>query len=64
MAVERGGLGVIEDSLVRDVDVKDDAHDVGGLAGAQGEGDQKREDEAQDVGRVVNFADVNGGFER
>ena len=40
------GFGVVEDGLVGDVDVEHDAHDVGGFAGADGEGDQKREDKS------------------
>lgn len=64
MTVVRGGLGVVEDGLMGDVDVKDHAHDVGGLAGADGEGDEEREDKPEDVGRIVDFADVDGWFER
>ena len=37
MAVERGSLGVVENSLIRDVDVKDGAKNIGGFSGGDGE---------------------------
>ena len=37
------GFGVVEDGLVGDADIEDDAHDVGGFTGRDGEGDEERE---------------------
>ena len=37
MAVVSGRFGVVQDGLVRDVDVKNVLHDEGGLSGADGE---------------------------
>lgn len=39
MAVVGGGLGVIEHGLVRDRDIKNSLHDIGGFAGRDSEGD-------------------------
>ena len=63
MAVVRGGFGVIQDGLMRDVDVEYDAHDISGFAGAHGEGDKEREDKTEHVRRIINFSDVDGWFE-
>lgn len=64
MAMECSSLGVVEDGLVGDMNVEDDSQDVGSLAGADGKGDEEREDQPEDVGRIVDFADVDGWFER
>ena len=46
VAVERGSLGVVENSLIRDVDVKDGAKNIGGFSGGDGEWDVERENKA------------------
>ena len=46
MAVVGGSFGVIEDGLVRDADIKDVLHDIGGFTGRDGEGDIEGQDEA------------------
>ena len=42
VAVVGCGFGVVEDGLVRDVDVEYDTHNVGGFTSAYGEGDEER----------------------
>ena len=64
VAVVCCGFGVVEDGLVGDVDVEDDTHDVGGFTGAYSEGDEEREDKSHNIGRIVNFTDVDGRFHR
>lgn len=54
MAVVGGGFGVIEDSLVRDTDVKDILQDISSLAGRDSEGDVEGQDKPEDVLRVVD----------
>lgn len=39
MAVVCRGFGVVQDGLVRDIDIKDVLHDECSLSGADGEGD-------------------------
>lgn len=63
VAVIGGGLGVIEDGLVRDGDIKDALHDIGGFAGRDGEGDVEGEDEAKDVLRVMDSSNVDERFD-
>jgi len=64
MAIVSRSLGVVEDGFVRDTDAKDGMQDESGFAGAQGEGDEEREDQTKDVGRIINFTNVDGGFKR
>lgn len=64
MAVVGGGLGVIEDGLVRDADIKDILQDIGGFAGRDGEGHVEGQDEAEDVLRVMDPSNVDVGFKR
>ncbi len=64
MAVVGCGLGVIEDGLVRDADIKNILQDIGSFAGRDSEGDVEGQDEAEDVLRVVDSSDVDEWFER
>lgn len=59
MAVESGSGGVIEDCLIRDLDVKDRAENEGGFSGSDSKRDVKGEDKAEDVGSVVNFREID-----
>jgi len=54
-------FGVVEDGFVRHIDVEHGAHDVCGFSGAHGEGDEERKNQTEDVGRIVNLEDVDGG---
>jgi hypothetical protein len=62
MAAIGSGLGVVEYSLIRDVDIKDFLHDVGGFAGRDGEGDVEGQDETKDVLRVMDSVNIDEGF--
>ena len=64
MAVISGRLGVIKNGLVRDVDIKDLLHDIGGFAGRDGEGYVEGQDEAEDVWRVMDPVNIDEGFIR
>lgn len=64
MAVVGGGLGVIEDSLVRDTNIKNLLQDISGFAGRDGEGDIEGQDEAKDILRVMNPSNINERFNR
>ena len=63
MAVVGGGLGVVQDGLVRDVDIKNVLKNERGFSGADGEGDVEGQDEAKDVLRVVDPPDIDEWFE-
>ena len=62
MAVVGGRLGVIEDGLVRDSDIKDVLQDISSFAGGDGEGDVEGQDKPEDVLRVMDLSDVNAWF--
>ena len=64
MAVIGGGLGVIENGLVRDRDIKDPLHDVGSFAGADGEGHIEGQDKTENILRVMDSSNVDEWFER
>ena len=50
--------------MIRDVDVKDGAKDVGSFSGGDGEGDVEGEDQAKNVLRVVDFCNIDEGLKR
>jgi|GEM_PF-5871307 len=62
MAVESGSRSVVENSLIRDRDVKDRAEDEGGFSGGNSKGNVKGEDKAEDVGGIVNFREIDPGI--
>ena len=62
MAVVGGGLGVIEHGLIRDGDVEDLLHDIGGFAGGDGEGYVEGQDKAEDILRVMYSSNVDERF--
>lgn len=62
VAVESGSGCVIEDSLIRDIDVKDRAENECGFSGSDSEGDIKGEDKAEDIGSIVNFREIDFGI--
>ena len=64
MAVVGGGLGVIEDGLVRDADIKDVLQDISSFAGRDGEGDVEGQDKAKNILRVMDPSDVDEWFKR
>jgi len=62
MAAIGSGLGVVEYGLIRDVDIKDFLHDVGGFAGRDGEGDVEGQDESEDVLRIMDSVNIDEGL--
>jgi len=64
VAVVGGGLGVIEDSLVRDSDIKDVLHDICCFACRDGEGHVEGQDKAEDILRVMEFSNVDERLDR
>jgi hypothetical protein len=62
MAAIGSGLGVVEYGLIRDVDIKDFLHDVGGFAGRDGEGDVEGQDESEDVLRIMDSDNIDEGL--
>jgi len=63
VAVVGGRLGVIEDGLVRDSDIKDVLQDISSFAGRDGEGDVEGQDKAKDVLRIVDPSNVDEWFD-
>ena len=57
--MEGCSLGVVEDSLIRDFDVKDFTKDIGCFSGGDGEGDVEGKDQAKDILRVVDFCNID-----
>lgn len=64
MAVESGSGGVIEDGLIRDLDVKDRAENEGGFSGSNCKRDVKGKDKAEDIGSIVDFSKIDFGIIR
>lgn len=62
MAVESGSGGIIEYSLIRDIDIKDRPQDESGFSGRDSERDVEREDKAEDIGGVMDFGEIDFGF--
>ena len=59
MAVESGSGRVIEDSLIRDIDVKDRAEYEGSFSGSDSKRDVKRENKTEDIGSIMNFTEID-----
>lgn len=64
MAVESGSGRIIEDSLIRDIDVKDGAENEGSFSGSDSERDVKSEDKSEDIGSIVDFREIDFWFIR
>lgn len=64
MAVESGSRSVIEDGLIRDLDVKNGAEDEGSFSGSDSKRDVKGEDKTEDVGSIVDFREIDFGIIR
>ena len=61
MAGESGSGSIIEDSLIRDIDIKDRPQDESGFSGRDSERDIEREDKAEDSGGVMDFREIDFG---
>jgi hypothetical protein len=60
MTIKGGGSGIIQHRLVGDGDTEYGSKDGSGLSGAQSKGDIEGEDEAEDIGCVVDSPQVDG----
>jgi hypothetical protein len=60
MAIEGGRGSIVEDRLVGKRDIEHRPEHKGGLPRAQGEGDVKGEDQAKDVGALVDGPQIDG----
>jgi hypothetical protein len=56
MAVEGSGSSVIQDSLIRDIDVKDRPQDQGGFSGSNSERDIESENKAEYIRGIMDFS--------
>lgn len=64
MAVESSSGSVIEDGLIRDVDVEDRSENVCSFPGSDGKRNIEGEDKTKDVGRIVDFSKIDFGLIR
>ncbi len=59
MTVKSGSGGVIEDCLIRDIDVKDRPKNESSFSGSDSKRDVKSEDKAEDIGSIMNFSKID-----
>jgi hypothetical protein len=59
MAVESSGRGVIENGLIRDLDIKNSSQDEGSFSCSNGKGHVKSKNKAEDIGSIVDFREVH-----
>jgi hypothetical protein len=64
MTIKGGGSGIIQHRLVGEGDTEYRSKNGSGLPGAQGKGDIEGEDEAKDIGCVIDSRQVDGGVLR
>jgi len=62
VAVKGSSCGIVEDCLIGDGDTEDGSEDQGGLSGAQGKGDIEGEDEAENMGSLVDSGKIDRGL--
>ena len=60
MAIKSGGRCVVQHCLIGDRDGEDRPEDESSLSGTEGEGDVKSQDEAKNMGSIMDGAQVNG----
>jgi hypothetical protein len=58
MAVKRSGSGIVQDRLVGERDAEDGSQHKGGLPCTQGKRDIEGEDEAEDIGSIMDFRQI------
>ncbi len=61
MAVEGSGSSVIEDSLIRYIDVKNSSEDIGGFSSSDSERDIESENKAEYIRGIMNFTEIDMG---
>jgi len=62
VAVKGSSCGIVEDRLIGDGDTEDGSEDQGGLSGAQRKGDIEGEDEAENMGSLVDSGKIDRGL--
>jgi len=63
-AIEGGGCGIVENSLIGKIDIEYRSHDEGSFSGADGKGYVEGKDKAEDIRRIVDFGEIHAGFLR
>jgi hypothetical protein len=56
VAIEGGGSGIVQNGLIGDRDGEDGPEDEGRLSGTEGERDVKSQDEAENIGSIMDGA--------
>lgn len=64
MTVEGCGGGIVEDCLIRNLDVKNSFQNSGSFSGRDSERDIERQNKAEDIFRVMDFTKIDSGFLR
>lgn len=64
VAIKRCGCGIVQDRLIRDLDVKDGLQNSRGFPGWNSEGDVKGKDQSEDIFGVVDFRKLDNWFFR
>jgi hypothetical protein len=64
VTIKSGSGSIVEDGLIRNVDVEDRTHNKGGFSGRDSKRDVKGEDEAKNIRRVVDSGNIDQRFER
>ena len=64
VAVERRCRGIVQDRLIRDLDIEDGLQDNRGFSGWNGEGNVKGKDKAEDILGVMDLRQLDDGFLR
>ena len=62
MAINSGGLGVIEHGLIRNRDSEDLFEDSGRFSGGDGKGDVESERQSEHIRRIVNTKEIDVGI--
>jgi hypothetical protein len=63
VAVVGGGLGIVEDGLVRDANIKNVLQDISSFTGGDSEGHVEGQDKPEDILRVMDPSNVDEWFE-
>jgi len=59
MAMEGSGGSIVEDSLIRDLDIKDISENMSGFSGSDSVRDIEGEDKSEDIGCVMDFREID-----
>lgn len=62
VAVESGCSGIIQDCLIRDLDIEDRMQDVGSLSSTDSKRDIEGKNETEDIWGIIDFVNVDDRF--